>query len=380
MASLFDDDEDDLSLDEQVAEIEAAEPVDFTPKSNPDLLGHEAVERGLLADFNAGRLPHALILAGPSGIGKATLAYRLAKFLLSVPTGQPQTLHVSPSMPVFRRIVSGGHADLLTVEREYDEKKDRLKNDISVESVRRIAPFLRKTAAEGGWRVVIVDGAEHLNASGQNALLKILEEPPAGVILILTTSRPGGLLPTVRSRCRLVQMDPLDTKTVESLLEKRAPGLSPRESAALSQLAEGSIGRALQYHLNDGVTLYASLLKVVETLPDLDLVLAHDMADKIGRSGAEASYDTARSIMTDWCARLARAEARDGGVSDILPGDAQIFHKLFALRPPRHFFRTWEKMSQLFSQTESYNLDKRQAILSAFLMLQKPDYQGLNLS
>jgi DNA polymerase-3 subunit delta' len=364
MASLFAA-EEEAELDEKVAELEAPEPVELEPRSNPDLSGHEDAEKALLADFNAGRMPHALILAGPEGIGKATLAFRLARFLLAQKEegaglfGEPEkpaSLYIKADDPLFRRVASGGHADLLTVEREFDEKKGRLKNDISVDSVRKIAPFLRKTAAEGGWRAVIVDGAEALNASSQNALLKILEEPPSKTVLILTTTQPGLFLPTIRSRCRMLHLNALSEKTLTGLLDKMAPGAE--EKATLCALAQGSIGRALRYHEEGGAALYKDLLKTASSLPALDLVAVHELADKIGRS--EQQYETAREIMTEWCAGKARAEARSSG-------DA------------RPALLAWEKISTLFRQTEIYNLDKRQALISAFLALQNPNAPGLNV-
>ena len=174
--------------------------------------GFGDLEQSLLKAFNADRFPHAIILAGPTGIGKATFAYRVARFLLAQEPGgglfggdvaPAVTMEISAENPVVRRISSGGHADILTVGRVYDEKKKKLSNDIPVDEVRKITPFLRKTSSEGGWRVVIVDDAHHLNRSSQNALLKILEEPPKKTVLILVADQPGRFLPTIRSRCQI---------------------------------------------------------------------------------------------------------------------------------------------------------------------------------
>jgi DNA polymerase-3 subunit delta' len=381
MASLFTDDEEEI-LDAVEKEVDAEAPAvqeEVTPRTNPDFFGHEGVEKSLLHDYLGGRMPHALILAGPPGIGKATLAFRLARFLFSQPGKAPQSLHVAPAHPVFRRVASSGHADLLTVEREFDEKKGRFKNDISVEAVRRIHPFLRMTAAEGGWRVVIVDGAECLNASSQNALLKILEEPPEKALLILITSQPGSFLPTIRSRCRMVHMEPLPEKVIGALLDKMAPGLGSDEKTTLCRLAEGSIGRALQFQQDGGVALYKQLLAVAATVPELDMLKVHDLAEKLGKYGAEQSYGTAMEIMTGWCERQARATARGQAFPDAFSGDAEVFEKIRSVYPAGHFLNAWEKISRLVQQTEAYNLDKRQAVIGAFLALQNPDYQGLNI-
>lgn len=388
MASLFGDEEEVEKFDEAEAEVDAAappEPVELSPKSNPDLLGHEAVEAALLADFNAGRMPHALILSGPSGIGKATLAYRIARFLFKQGAGQeaglfgepekPTTLHVSAEDPVFRRVVSGGHADLVVVERELDEKKGKLKQDIPVDNVRDIKHKLHSKAAEGGWRVAIVDSAEYLNATGQNALLKVLEEPPSKTLLILTTSQPGSFLPTIRSRCRMVNMEPLPLTILAQLLEKFIPAIGDGEKEAISRYAEGSIGQALQFYADGGMALYGELLKTVSTIPALDIVALHNNAEKLSRE--EQKYETCRAILTGWCQRLAQVEARGSRVTDMMPGDGVVLQKLLDQFPPRHFLLTWEKMSQMFRQAEWSNLDKRQALISAFLMMQNPSYPAL---
>ncbi len=392
MGSLFDDDENlDAVADEffaEEAETPTADAEALTPRSTSDLFGHEDIENRILADFNAGRMPHAIVLCGPSGIGKATLAYRLARFLFAqggdagqdslfgAPT-QPENIYIAPSHDAFRRVASGGHADLLVIERAFDEKKGKLKKNITAEDARGIAPFLRKTAVEGGWRVVLVDGAEDLNPTSQNALLKILEEPPPRTVLILTTTQPGALLPTIRSRCRMLPMLPLGDETVKKLLLREHPKLMPDEVSTLLRVANGSIGKALQFYRDDGITIYKSLLTIVGSLPQLDLVAVHEIAEKMGRQTDEDVFLTVRDIMVGWCDRVVAATARKQPVADLMPGDSMIFSRLCTAYPSGHFMSAGEKISQLFDLTLRFNLDKRQAILGSFLMLQQPDYQAL---
>lgn len=391
MSGLFSDmDEDDFDAmaDAAVAEADGAQALTadpMTPRGNTDLFGHEAVEEHLLADFNAGRMPHAIILAGPAGIGKATLAYRLARFMLS--QGQegdslfgappkPQTLAVEGKHEVFSRVASGGHADLLVIERGFDDKKGKLKKNISAEDARSIAPFLRKTAAEGGWRVVIVDGAEDLNAASQNALLKILEEPPSKALLILTTTQPGAFLPTIRSRCRMVHMKPLADAVVEKLLLRSHPALSVQEKSILLRIGAGSIGKAQQFYADDGITVYKGLLAVAQNMPQVDMIQVHDLADKLGR-GSEDVFALTEEIMTGWCDHIARCAARGMAPGDILPGDSALFSAWQMSLGAEHFLQAGDKLRQLFGACTRFNLDKRQTIISAFMVLQNPDHQAL---
>src|SRR6516162_2435225 len=184
------------------------------PRANPDLVGHESAERELRRLVEAGRLPHAILLSGPRGIGKATLAFRFARFLLAkgddaIKAAAESGLAIDRESGVFHRVASGGHADLLTVERAYDPRRRRLRGEIVVEDAREITAFFRLTAAEQGWRIVVVDGAEEMNRSAANALLKVLEEPPRQALLLLVSHSPGRLLPTIRSRCRRFPLVPL---------------------------------------------------------------------------------------------------------------------------------------------------------------------------
>src|SRR6516164_3743265 len=202
----------------------------LAPRENPDLLGHENAERELRQLAEGGRLPHALLLTGPRGIGKATLAFRLARFLLAQPGDRADSgLAVDPASNAFRRVASGGHADLLTVERAYDPRRRRRRSDIIVEDVREIAGFMRLTAAEEGWRIVIVDGAEEMNRNAANALLKSLEEPPHRALLLLISHSPGQLLPTIRSRCRRCPLAALPQPLVVEPLERYRTGLESSE-------------------------------------------------------------------------------------------------------------------------------------------------------
>ncbi len=176
------------------------------PRESSTLIGHESVEADLLNAWKANRLPHALLLGGAQGIGKATLAYRLARFVLAGGRSDARDLSIPQDHPVSRQVASLSHPDLLVLRRVKGEDQKNISQVIRVADTRRIASFFGSTSAYGGWRVCIVDAIEEMNAESANAILKMLEEPPARSLFILVSHTPGRLLPTIRSRCRHVTL------------------------------------------------------------------------------------------------------------------------------------------------------------------------------
>ncbi len=275
------------------------------PRANPDLLGHETAERIWSEARAGGRLHHAWLITGTEGIGKATLAYRFARGLLAgdAPGGSTP---LDPADPIFRRIAAGTHAGLMTIEREADEKTKRLRREIVVDQMREITQFLRRTAGEGGWRVVIIDGAEDMNPNAANALLKLLEEPPTGALLLLVCHAPGLLPPTIRSRCRRLRLSPLAADTVEALLARYLSDLPAAERAPMARLAEGSIGRALTLAGGDGPAMAAQVAGVVAEIPRGGAALT--LADAVARD--EAGFSLFMDLLRQAIAGAVRQGAR----------------------------------------------------------------------
>ena len=314
------------------------------PRANPDLFGHEEAEATLAAAMASGRLHHAWLITGPEGIGKATLAYRFARRLFAGPSPDG-TLALPPSHPAFRRVAAGSHADLLTVERAVDEKTKRRRAEIVVDDARAVGAFLHLTAAEGGWRVVIVDGADAMNRSAANALLKVLEEPPPRAILLLVASSPGRLLPTIRSRCRRLALDPLPDALVARLLRGAMPDLEDVDGVVA--LAGGSIGRALA--LAEGAGLACARL-AEEALDGVPALRAHALADEVMR--LEDGFGLFMTLLRRRMAERIAARGRSGGAGP---------HG----RPLAAWVELWQGLGALQAATESVNLEPRQALLEA---------------
>ena len=303
---------------------------------------------------------HAWLITGPEGIGKATLAYRFARRLLAgLPDDPAAGLALDPSHPVFRRVAAASHADLLSVERAWDDKRKRLRSEIVVEDVRAVADFLRLTPAEGGWRVVVVDGAEEMNRNAANALLKVLEEPPARAVLLLTCAAPGRLLPTIRSRCRRLRLSAPADAPMRALLDRYLPEMAAPDREKLLALAEGSPGRALRLADEEGLAIAALVDGVLADLPRLPPARAHEVADALGRS--EAAFSLFMDLLRGALAAALRADLR--GRADA----AQ--RRLVTLRALDAWGDVWQGLTRLQDETERFSLDRRQAVLAGLALL-----------
>lgn len=332
-------------------------------------------ERAFLDAWNSGRVPHAWLIAGPKGIGKASFAMRIARFALAQKSENanalfdlsPASLDVSPDHPVLRRIAARSHADLRILERGWtDDKMVKRKSEIPVEDVRGVASFLSMTPAEGGWRVVIVDSADEMNRNSANALLKTLEEPPSKALILLISHNPGKLLPTIRSRCRRLDFHPLPNRDVETLLQQKIEAITPNEVALAVEMAEGSIGRALSLHEQGGLSSYQEMLKLIASLPRLDIPALHAFAERVGKD--EAVFRSTADLFSWWLGKAATDYARH------TPDNAHIAElplKLVEMTGLDRWIEVWDKTAYSFGRTETVALDRKQVMINAFLALER---------
>ncbi len=347
------------------------------PRVTRVLIGQKAAEDSFLDTFASGRMHHAWLMTGPLGVGKATLAWQIARFLLATPEEEegglfgeapppPTSLRIPDDHPVVRRLLAGSEGRLFVLRRAWDEDKKRLKTVITVDEVRRMRNFLHMSAADGGRRVVIVDPADEMNTAAANALLKMLEEPPHGVVFLLVSHQPSGLLPTIRSRCRELR---LSTLCPEDLAEAvRAAGVEHGDSAALAALAAGSVGEAIRLTNLDGLETYSGLVKLFASLPRLDRPAALKLAESVAQRSAAERFDLLLTLFDLFLARLARAGMLGTAAAEAAPGEAALFARL---APSPASARGWAELHQGLGARarhgKAVNLDPASLILDMIL-------------
>jgi DNA polymerase-3 subunit delta' len=328
--------------------------VPWHPRRADRLIGHAGAEARLLQAHQSSKLHHAWLISGPRGIGKATLAYRFAKFLLTVPTAQAArdhpSLHVAPEAHAARQVMAGAHPDLLVIERAADPRNKRLKSEIAVEDAREAQAFFSRTSAAGGWRVAIVDAADDLNAESANALLKVIEEPPKQSVFLLVCHQPGRLLRTIRSRCLHQPLAPLSVDQTLQVLRGLPPEAVEADGEALRQaadLSKGSPGRALELTGSPGAAAFAEFLKRSKLSP----VTAVEIGAAFGGRETAEDYHIFCDLLIGWIAGQARAACLAGGGAALAAAHDDINSSL--------------------RQADALNLDRRQTVTDALLRLEE---------
>lgn len=348
------------------------------PRETPVLRGQSAAEAEFLRAWRSGRLHHAWMLTGPKGVGKATLAWRLARFLLATPAEDggmfapppPDTLDIPADHPIARRLQQGAEPRHFLLRRGPNEKETALSQVISVEEVRKMKSFFALSAADGGQRAAIIDSLDEMNTAAANALLKLLEEPPANVTFLLVAHQPARLLPTIRSRCRELRLSPLAPPDLADALTQAGGEIAPEDRTALAELSGGSVGEAFRLSNLDGLKLYAALVRLFSTLPRLDRPQALALADLAATRGAAETFDLLVTLIDLFLARLARCGVTGATPPEAAPGEAQL---LARLAPDPASARAWADVAQSLAararRGKAVNLDPAALLMDMLLKL-----------
>ena len=310
------------------------------PRDVYRLDGQSAAEAAFIDALERGRLHHAWLLTGPEGVGKATLAYRMARRLLGAqPDPSQGLLGAAPSDVVSRQVAARSHPDLMVLERLTDDGKAR--KSIPVDEARRLPEFFANSPAVSPYRVAIIDAADDLNVNAANAVLKTLEEPPARGVILLISHAPGKLLPTIRSRCRRLAVPAPGVGAAAEMVERMAD-LQPRDAERLARMAHGAPGRALQLAAAGAIAMDDAANEILRGLPKLDEGALLAMADTFRGAEGAARFELLMDRLADQVRIFATQVAADGKNSPGLD----------------RWAAAWERLSNWPGEAEAVNLDR----------------------
>lgn len=321
------------------------------PAENFDLIGHGDTLNFLAKHFASGRMHHAWLLSGPKGIGKATTAFRFAGHVFRHGGDDqinPEFQKTEAGDVVESRVSKGGHPNLLYLSRPWDQKTKKFKTMLTVDEIRQTQRFFGMTAGESGWRVCIIDAADDMNANAANALLKILEEPPAKTLFLVISHAAGRLLPTIRSRCQILQMKPLSAEQVLGIAERfgALEGVAPPDQQLVGRLSGGSVRRALVLLNLDGISLFKQIEEICKNPANPDWTQIHALATQLAPRAQDEKYRLFLDLMYNYM----HEQVTSNGELKALAGWAEL----------------WEKTTHAATLADDYNLDRKQTILSLF--------------
>ncbi|MEO0798008.1 MAG: DNA polymerase III subunit delta' [Pseudomonadota bacterium] len=335
------------------------------PRQTPTVIGHSSQRRELADAIDADRPHHAWLITGPVGVGKATLSYAAARYLLATSHDRradaPEPLVIDPDSKTARQVEALSHPGLLLIRRVFDPKDKRFRTVINVDEVRRLRSFLSHTAGGGASRAVIVDAADDLNISAANALLKSLEEPPPRTLFFLVCNRPGSLLPTIRSRCRVLALSPLEADATLSAARAAAAAADPPVARdvmsaleALGASADGCPGRLLMLAQGGGQDVMAWVDRLFSGLPRVDWTQVHTLADSFSKTDQTARFNLFADMLLDQLSTAVQAKARAGAWPPaVLASLAEL----------------WETTARAKAQVDRLNLDRKSFVLDTVARL-----------
>ncbi len=338
----------------RTAEIETFPEADkadgcLHPRHVYDLIGHKEAEQRFIKARQSGRLHHAWLITGAPGIGKATLAYRIVRYMLGGHSLLQSTLNIPENDPVAQRIAALGHGNFSLLRRPYDHKTKKIRNDIPVDDVRALAAFFQSTAAEGeNWRVCLIDKADDLNRNSENAILKLLEEPPERTLFVLLSSAPGQLLPTIRSRCMTLNLRAVPEDDIQHWIGHHIEAKDEIKDAAI-KLCRGAPGKALAL-VQNAESVLQPLSKYLASLSShgsaVDMSLSKMLAMQANHGTRDLFWEALEDVLQSQAIFSVTGEWRGA------------FKPLPVSKPPKTWARLREQVTETHQREQAINLDK----------------------
>ena len=349
-----------------------------------EIIGHSSQKLSFLSSFASNRLPQCWLLAGDMGIGKASFAWLIAKFLLTTKY-QPADLEIDlnetninsildpQSGSTLNRIISGSEQRVYIVRRGYNEKRKAFFKNISIEDVRKLQSYCSLSIADGGKRIIIIDTADDLNKSSSNALLKLLEEPPKNTVFLLISHQPNLLLPTIKSRCQKLSFSNLDQTHLGAVLTAIGCKIEPSDEVSLSILSKGSAGAACRLINSNCINLYRDILNIASSLPNLNTNKILQLSQNYFAKAKLGEFEIFLEIMQHFFSRLCKTGVMQKPVlPSVTDNEAKIMKSLC---PNLKSARLWSEAANisLAKLNKGYllNIDIESLIIDAFIYLEE---------
>ncbi len=355
----------------------------ITPRNNPTLIGHYNAQNILLDAWKSNKLHHAWLITGAYGIGKATLAWQFARFIMNNSNGngndsvnlfanETNIMETPTDSRISQRMSAGGHPDFLCLEKGMFNKANNkiAENDIPVAIIRDALNLMRLTPSEGKWRVIIIDAVDDLNRNAANALLKSLEEPPKNTIFLLISHAVGKLIPTIKSRCRRLDLQILNDDILVKIIHENYPEIDIEKTSLLAKLSDGSIGKAIRLLDADGIDLYSDMIEIIQNTGNMDIEKLHKFASGLALKNSLEKFNIFCELFDWWLKRLIKIIAINDHqeIANLLDIEKSLINDLKMRGNLALWLELWENIIKLLAQADApYNLDKKQVIISAFM-------------
>jgi DNA polymerase-3 subunit delta' len=345
------------------------------PRKTLNLFGHKKAQTEILDALKNEKIHHAWLVCGSKGIGKATLVWKMARTLLTMDplatisnhSNSPTNLNVAIEHPIYKRTLALTEPKLHLLRRNWDPKTERFRQSITIEDIRALKGFFNLSSTDDGRRVVIIDSADDLQTAGANALLKVLEEPPAKTTILIVSHNPSRLLPTIKSRCRILNLKPLGYKDLQQGIAQVLE-MDNKINDSISELANGSIGNAMHLLNNRGIETYESLCQLFGLSPSFDRPKAIELTSELTRKNSEQNFDILISMLNIFINRLALTGAGAPPQVEVVQSEFNILNKL---SPNLSSAKIWSELGQNILnnaiKAKTVNLEPSSVILDLFL-------------